>query len=315
MDTFVTTFECMKINAFNDAGGSTVFDSDTQQSNELKNSANSACSDASNDECKDSSLFTPMEPSAILKHVQVHPLSGKGNCMFTRRHVAAGDVIFVEAPLFVILPDMYKELWEVLTAIHAEQPLELAPIWHLAALASLIFGGIEKRKKMLLKWAPEVKSIHPDIIRVADRIGALKNRNENEHKQMLYEYQRLIQMWPCNAFGHSLHDEGLLLYECMSYVSHSCDPSCCWHHVGDGNFVLRARRYLNPGDEITISYLSEYDLLCSADGILRHNLVRRDKLSNWAFVCECERCILPIDYARGFICSNCQIGMSYSIYC
>lgn len=154
MDTFVTTFECMKINAFNDAGGSTVFDSDTQQSNELKNSANSACSDASNDECKDSSLFTPMEPSAILKHVQVHPLSGKGNCMFTRRHVAAGDVIFVEAPLFVILPDMYKELWEVLTAIHAEQPLELAPIWHLAALASLIFGGIEKRKKMLLKWAP-----------------------------------------------------------------------------------------------------------------------------------------------------------------
>lgn len=79
-----------------------------------------------------------------------------------------------------------------------------------------------------------------------------------------------------NSFGHHSED-GLVLYNRISMAAHGCDPTCCWTYGDEESFVLRARVTLQPGAELTISYLQDEDLLKSTN-------VRRRKLENWKFM-------------------------------
>ncbi|ETW56340.1 hypothetical protein PFUGPA_01669, partial [Plasmodium falciparum Palo Alto/Uganda] len=51
----------------------------------------------------------------------------------------------------------------------------------------------------------------------------------------------------------------------ISMLAHSCISTACWHYGENDSFVLRARINLNPGDEITISYLGDDDLYKSSN--------------------------------------------------
>ncbi|CAD7929953.1 unnamed protein product [Amoebophrya sp. A25] len=111
---------------------------------------------------------------------------------------------------------------------------------------------------------------------------------------------KLVGAWRYNSFGHHT-EEGLVLYNRISMCAHSCDPNCCWTYGEGDSFVLRARRFVAAGEEITISYLQDDDLLKSTD-------VRRKKLENWKFSCKCDRCEEAIDSCRGFRCLQCRTG-------
>jgi len=70
-------------------------------------------------------------------------------------------------------------------------------------------------------------------------------------------------------------------------------------------WLLKARRPIRAGAEVTISYLDDTMLL-------DHCLVRRNELSRRDFWCRCERCVDGIDLSRSMRCSRCQEGVIYA---
>ncbi|GFE54250.1 apical complex lysine methyltransferase, putative [Babesia ovis] len=248
----------------------------------------------------------PYSSEKILSLVEVAPAPGKGRCMYTRNGYEPGELILVEQPLFVITPGSNEDLWKTLNRLNEQQPLQLSPLWHQAALVTILTGTEEKIAIMKGKWVldndPPVTDEVYRILEatcVAQPDGSFVYSNRVVVDPKLYQF--LLQVWPLNAFGHSTDPNGLVIYDKISFLAHSCDATACWHHYGQDLFVLRSRKKLQPGDELTISYLGEPDLLAPT-----HK--RRELLQNWSFHCGCPRCILTSDDARGFLCKLCHFG-------
>eukprot|EP00371_Babesia_bovis_P002357 XP_001611004.1 hypothetical protein [Babesia bovis T2Bo] len=202
----------------------------------------------------------------ILSLVEIAPAPGKGRCMYTRRAYEPGEIIIIEKPLFAITPDSNSNIWDTLMTLHQEQPLHLPPLWHHAALVSILEGNEEKLEIMKGKWVLDNDPpVSEDVYRILEvtcaehRDGSFVYHNGTVICPNLYQF--LLQVWPLNAFAHSTHPQGLVIYDKISYLAHSCDSSATWNHYGEDIFVLRARRKLQIGDELTISYIGEADLL------------------------------------------------------
>ncbi|SOV23229.1 SET domain protein, putative [Plasmodium sp. DRC-Itaito] len=241
--------------------------------------------------------------------VEISNVKGKGRCMFTKKKLDPGSIIFVENPILIVTPNLNEQLWIYLNKLNDEQNFELPLKWHYAALCSITMLNDFNYKACLDKWVPEPdKEPDDDVYNVLDKVCE-KTSFVNGNKYYYYKnklidpkiYSRIIQVWHYNAFGHHTDNEGLVLYNRISMLAHSCISTACWHYGENDSFVLRARIKLNPGDEITISYLGDDDLYKSSN-------IRREKLTNWLFVCMCSRCTHPVDNCRGFRCSTCAMG-------
>merc|ERR1712216_653077 len=120
--------------------------------------------------------------------------------------------------------------------------------------------------------------------------------------------ERLIQIWVLNCFEYSDSPTGYSTYFFSSFMSHSCFPNAVWHYHGSDH-VLRARRKIEKGDEVCISYLPE-------DGLLQAAHARRWELHETKrFWCECERCAPEHeDRSRGFWCpkKECKGGKVFA---
>ncbi|CDU18117.1 hypothetical protein, variant [Plasmodium yoelii 17X] len=245
----------------------------------------------------------------IDNEVEIAQIKGKGRCMFTRKELNPGNIIFIEKPLLIIIPSLNETLWEILNNLNNEQPFELPLRWHYAALCTITMLNDDDFNACIDKWIPEPdKDPDADVFNVLDKVCEIKT-TKNGGKYYYYKnklidpniYDRIIQVWHYNAFGHHTDSEGLVLYNRISMLAHSCNSTACWHYGENDSFVLRARVKLNVGDELTISYLGDDDLYKSSN-------IRREKLTNWLFVCMCNRCSNPVDYSRGFKCATCGIG-------
>ncbi|GAW80922.1 SET domain protein [Plasmodium gonderi] len=245
----------------------------------------------------------------IDKQVEIAYVKGKGRCMFTRKNLDAGSIIFIEKPLLIITPSLNEQLWTYLNKLNNEDNFELPLKWHYAALCTITLLDERDFKACIDKWIPEPnREADADVFNVLEKVCE-KKTSKNGKKYYYYQkklidpqiYDRIIQVWHYNAFGHHTDNEGLVLYNRISMLAHSCNSTACWHYGNDDSFVLRARVKLTVGDELTISYLGDDDLYKSCN-------IRREKLTNWLFVCMCSRCTNPIDYSRGFKCSTCGIG-------
>jgi len=263
------------------------------------------------------SLDQVMEPSEdttawpaarIDRRATIRPTPEKGRCLFTNEACEPGQVVFVERPTLVALPALAPKLWEHLQKLHEAQPLNLGTVtFHFAALMSQLQLDPMSIDVILDKFVPD-----PDEDPGDDVLRIMQSLQENLHDTLNLEQhpldprrlQRLVSSWRYNSFGHHKED-GLVLYNRISMCAHSCDPSCCWSYGDDDAFVLRARVALNKGDELTISYLQDEDLLKSTS-------VRQQKLQNWRFTCQCKRCALDVDTGRGFRCRRCRIGILYA---
>lgn len=255
---------------------------------------------------------TAWSKSRIEKRAKVRDHPEKGRCLFTSEASEPGQVVFVEKPVLVALPAMNKPLWDHLQKLHEATPLNLGTItFHYAALLSRQLLDKEHLDIVRDKFVPEPdEEPGEDVKRILDSLKA--NMSELLPLDKSYDkspvcpkdLQLLVSAWRYNSFGHHKED-GLVLYNRISMCAHSCDPSCCWSYGEEDAFVLRSRVSLKEGQELTISYLQDEDLLKST-------AVRRAKLQNWRFTCMCERCILEVDLGRGFRCRRCRVGVLYA---
>lgn len=244
----------------------------------------------------------------IDKKAQVRNTPDKGRCLFTNEAADPGHVVFVERPTLVALPASAPKLWEHLTKLHEAQPLNLGTVtFHFAALLSQLQLDAMAIDVILDKFVPDQdEEPGEDVLRILSSLTDDMHPNLNLKEQPIdpRRLQRLVSAWRYNSFGHHKED-GLVLYNRISMCSHSCDPSCCWSYGEEDAFVIRARVNLKPGEELTISYLQDEDLLKST-------AVRQQKLQNWRFTCQCARCQLQIDRGRGFRCRKCRVGVLYA---
>lgn len=244
----------------------------------------------------------------IHKRSEVRDTAEKGRCLFTNKACHPGDIVFIEKPTLVALPALADKLWAHLTKLHEAQPLNLGTVtFHFAALLSQLTLDPMSIDVILDKYVPE-----PDEEPGEDALRIIQSLQDDMHEALNTKdhpvdprrLQRLVSAWRYNSFGHHKED-GLVLYNRISMCSHSCDPTCCWSYGDDDAFVLRARIALKEGDELTISYLQDEDLLKST-------IVRRQKLQNWRFTCACPRCNLNVDNGRGFKCRRCRFGVLFA---
>jgi hypothetical protein len=244
----------------------------------------------------------------IDRRAKVKETEAKGRCLFTNDACEPGQVVFVERPTLVALPASAPKLWAHLTKLHEAQPLNLGTVtFHYAALLSQLTLDPMNIDIILDKFVPE-----PDEEPGEDALRIVASLEDSMHEKLSVKehpidprrFQRLVSAWRYNSFGHHKED-GLVLYNRISMCAHSCDPSCCWSYGDDDAFVLRARVALQAGEELTISYLQDEDLLKST-------AVRQAKSQNWRFCCQCPRCREPVDTGRGFRCRRCRVGILYA---
>lgn len=238
----------------------------------------------------------PYSLQQIDANVDVVYVPNKGRCVFAKKTFRPGDIIFIETPTLVAIPSIAPELWERLQELNAEAPFDLPPVWHLAALYALTQLSRNKQNVILDKWVPEPnRPPGKDVKRVL---------MATQLKVDPYRYERFLQAWRYNSFGHHVETDGLVLYNRISMIAHDCSATATWHYGDDDAFVLRARQFIPQGDEITISYIGDDDLLKATH-------IRQEKLSSWLFTCQCSRCQDSCDGARGFRCPCCGAGTTF----
>mmetsp|Transcript_74045 Transcript_74045/g.209059 ORF Transcript_74045/g.209059 Transcript_74045/m.209059 type:complete len:507 (-) Transcript_74045:52-1572(-) len=244
----------------------------------------------------------------IDRRAAVKDTQEKGRCLFANEACEPGQVVFIERPTLVALPALSPQLWGHLQKIHNAQSLNLGTVtFHYAALLSQLTLDPASIDIILDKFVPDPdEDPGEDVIRIVQSLqeNLCADLKLNERPIDPGRLQRLVSAWRYNSFGHH-KENGLVLYNRISMCAHSCDPSCCWSYGDDDAFVLRARVALNRGDELTISYLQDEDLLKST-------CVRQQKLQNWRFTCQCPRCHLRVDTGRGFRCRRCRLGVLYA---
>lgn len=238
----------------------------------------------------------------------------KGRIMVAKCSVTQGDLLFVEPPLHVVSEEHDNEAFLTIQRLCKEDDSEVfdyEPLWYWTAVCSLTedqlrtepkVGSLaavsrEQQRQLLCLYHERVTEASEAVQRIVDQLGLDVDP---------VAVEELLQTWILNCFEHSEDPLGYSAYFASSFVSHSCGANAVWAE-GEGDVhVLRARRDILPGDEVTISYLPEHTLLHSADA--RKHSLQETKL----FVCTCERCAPKADGSgnfdpcRGFRCPSCQ---------
>jgi hypothetical protein len=168
---------------------------------------------------------------------------------------------------------------------------DLAFNWYAAAVMSLLSDDDSAKKILISKWFPRDEDL--EISRkLSDRLGkGISPQDLRNH----------LLVWRYNSFAHHSDEHALIMYNMTSYMAHSCRPSASWAFGDSDSFSLRSIRSLPDGAELTISYLSEDQLVMSTPK-------RREILKGWLFRCDCERCREDIDPFRVIKCPHCSCG-------
>ena len=214
------------------------------------------------------------------------------------------QMIFIEKPLLLSLTSVNPELWATLSTIFDALDFtpELPAVWHYAALLSLLDPDPSVPTRMQTKWIPDPPSPPTGTYMECPIILTILSEQMQLPSIKVSEYIHMTLAWRYNSFGHHTDSSALCMYDITSMMAHSCGSSGVWHFGSEDSFCLRARVALNQGDEITISYLGDEDLLKSIP-------VRRTKTNGWLFSCICVRCDDSLtDFSRGFRCPTCASG-------
>eukprot|EP00400_MALV-I_sp_L67-5_P000797 gene797-1043_t len=178
-------------------------------------------------------------PVQIENLVEVRDTETKGRCLYTKIPLDPGQVIFVESPMLTSTPSLDKEVWDILNKCQKEQPMDLPPVWHMAALYTLSQLPKDVVDICLDKWVPpESMEVCDDVKRVHSRLPPATTK-----KIKTNEYQQAVMAWRYNSFGHHSDSDGLVMYNRISMMSHSCQSTCCWHYGDNDTFILRAMCY------------------------------------------------------------------------
>jgi len=238
-------------------------------------------------------------------------LPHKGRILTAKRAFSDGEIILAESPLHIVQEDESSAAFQHLQGLCKtySDDFDYDPLWFWCALQSLTgdqlhgakFGGwkgidvITQRNLLLLH--------HDEVHESSSASDILAHELAPGADPILIE--RLTQIWVLNCFEYSDDPQGYSTYFFSSFMSHSCWPNAVWHYSG-ADHVLRARRKIEFGDEVTISYLPEHGLMQAAP------LRRLELHDTKRFWCTCERCTGAQDHSRGFKCPRCEDGKVFS---
>mmetsp|Transcript_118725 Transcript_118725/g.335846 ORF Transcript_118725/g.335846 Transcript_118725/m.335846 type:complete len:516 (+) Transcript_118725:127-1674(+) len=184
-----------------------------------------------------------------------------------QRAMAAGEVLVREAPILV---------WR-----RGSTPEENAQ----NAIDSFAALPTSAQQRALSFYCPMV--MPPGLVGL--EVAALATERE----------RRLL--WILEVCGTGVDDISAGLFAHVACANHSCRPNAALRPDVDGKMRFLALRPVAAGDEVTISYVSDDDLL-------RPTNWRRCRLRAWGFECHCERCVAPDD-TRGLRCPRCNVGV------
>lgn len=240
-------------------------------------------------------------------------IEGKGRVLVANQTFQQGAVIFEEAPLHIVTEAETNDAYKIIKRMCRKDPATFYqdPLWYWAAVCSLRKEDIgtgtkshciptvsaDTQKKILCLY-------HEPVDEASSEAEGLVRELHLSAPALLVD--ELLRAWILNCFDHSEDPQGYASYFGASFMSHSCHPNAVWHFAEgtqkEDTFVLHARRDIEVGDEICISYLPEQGLLHSA-------AARRTELrSSKSFLCTCERCgpsAVESDLCRGFRCPFC----------
>lgn len=236
----------------------------------------------------------------------------KGRIVQATRSWKPGEVILAEEPLHIVQEEEKSAAFQKLQRLctQHEDDFDYEPLWYWCAIQSLtseqVKGATVKGCKGTTKEIQRNLLLlhHEDADDPSSAAEIIVRELCPNADPMVVE--NLIQVWVLNCFEYSDDPQGYSTYFFSSFMSHSCHPNAVWHYDG-ANHVLRARREINPGDEVCISYLPEAQLLQSAP-------VRRMELHETKrFWCTCERCRAgETDFSRGQVCPRCNEGTVFA---
>ena len=209
----------------------------------------------------------------------------KGRTIRVTSNVQPGQILYAGGYLNAVCEAPTNPVFSKLVDLKAK--LQFEPIWYWCALnsftkadalesADLATISSEAQQQFLMLY-------RPDKIEPSESVALLAQHLFLSDDQAL-KLEHLLQTWKYNCFEHSDDPLGFSAYFLPSFLSHSCAPNAIWFESPAEGFVVRARRSIQAGDEITISYIPE-NHLC------RDSSERRKFLeSTKNFKCECERC-------------------------
>ncbi|CAK9098337.1 SET domain-containing protein SmydA-8 [Durusdinium trenchii] len=232
--------------------------------------------------------------------VQCALTESKGRILVASRDFESGDVIYTEPPLHIIEEDENSELFRQLEQFALVHDLCYSARWCWCALNSLTAGDLEQlplrcsliseglQRQLLWLCAPDENdsAALPAIQQLLLDLGMTTDLTD--------KFWRLLQVWKYNSFEYSDDPVASAIYLQASFHSHDCNPNSNW--VADEQLVLRARRPIAAGEEVTISYLSDEELF-------EATMERRMRLRiSKDFHCLCQRCSEHWDRSRGVRC-------------
>eukprot|EP00756_Hemistasia_phaeocysticola_P066730 Hpha_TRINITY_DN9458_c1_g1::TRINITY_DN9458_c1_g1_i1::g.139173::m.139173 len=235
--------------------------------------------------------------------IVVEEREGRGQCLVARRRIEAGEVILEERALSTVLlaEDSDCPLWSRLrtlsegrTAVSTLRESFSLCHWmkHWCALRSVDGPSLPA---LLRKWAGD--GTPPALLRKVP----LRLQSDGMLQKVHTGYPALVRVWDLNSFAIEL--PGILycraLFDTGSRLNHDCNPSAeTFVHMEppgstrpgeierESGAMLKvvALRTLEPGTEITFSYLDDESL---AGDVERR---RRRLCGQWRFDCTCSRC-------------------------
>ncbi|KAL8435810.1 hypothetical protein ACSSS7_002187 [Eimeria intestinalis] len=210
----------------------------------------------------------------------------KGRTLRATKAFAVGGLILKEPPLHAVRLDPENPVCSNLMDLCEKQSFKHPAIWYWCALNSVLveddppvpgLQAVTRRQWELLRtlFIPEVVEPSSEATTLVDYMG-LRGIVDG------VDLEIMIQVWLHNCFEHHRDPEGYIIYFMPSFCSHSCIPNALWCTDEDSNFLFSPRATISAGDEITLTYLPEEDMLAST--------ARRRSLLEGAkdFKCMCE---------------------------
>ncbi len=166
--------------------------------------------------------------------------------------------------------------------------------------AGLMAMGVAVLKKFVVDLSPDQKAMILSLFGPTDITYSSMMRQmisqmvKDRHLPAMDidSYLKVYQVFNFNAFELGAHGHGVFAE--FTRLSHSCAPNCSYSFRGTAVYC-HARKFIQSGEELTISYKKKWDLEPTHERRYL-NLQMKD------FTCHCPRCDALGDDTRQFDC-------------
>ncbi len=210
-----------------------------------------------------------------------------GECLFSDRAFAAGDIVLTERP---ILHWKFKDFDDIQGLIMA-----------------YIDAGEKVQQEIDQFYCPPIDQVDISPLQTRRKWLADSHYTSGKFYDLTSEkIYKLLLIADANAHvycGNSHTDDDLstaALFKFGAKVSHSCSPNLFYTSKVTGELMYIATKPIEPNEMLSFSYIKCYELS-------RHQRLKQLKNEKY-FICQCSRCVSEYDDTSGIRCKYVQTG-------